>query len=98
MKTDVILVSNDGNQMEAALNQTGKVAAYKKLSSRNELQLRLLAEEMMGMMRSITGKADGRFWIEDRDDVYQLHLQVETRLNAEKRGQLLSASSSGKND
>ena len=68
MKTDVILVSNDGNQMEAALNQTGKVAAYKKLSSRNELQLRLLAEEMMGMMRSITGKADGRFWIEDRDD------------------------------
>ena len=53
---------------------------------------------MMGMMRSITGKADGRFWIEDRDDVYQLHLQVETRLNAEKRGQLLSASSSGKNE
>ena len=48
MKTDVILVSNDGNQMEAALNQTGKVAAYKKLSSRNELQLRLLAEEMLG--------------------------------------------------
>ena len=43
MKTDVILVSNDGNQMEAALNQTGKVAAYKKLSSRKELQLRLLA-------------------------------------------------------
>ena len=98
MKTDVILVSNDGNQMEAALNQTGKVAAYKKLSSRNELQLRLLAEEMMGMMRSITGEKEGQFWIEDRDDVYQLHLQVETRLNAEKRGQLLSASSSGKNE
>ena len=98
MKTDIILVSNDGNQMEAALNQTGKVAAYKKLSPRSELQLRLLAEEMMGMMRSITGKADGRFWIEDSDNVYQLHLQVETRLDPEKRGQLLSASSSGKNE
>lgn len=98
MKTDIITVSNDGNQIKMALEQTEKVAIYKELSQKNTLQLRLLAEEMMGMMRSITGEPEGKFWIEDDDNLYQLHLQVETRMSMEKRDQLLSASSSGKNE
>ena len=49
--------------MEAALNQAEKVAAYKSLSPKNTLHLRLLTEEMMGMMRSITGETQGKFWI-----------------------------------
>ena len=53
---------------------------------------------MMGMMRSITGETDGKFWIEDADGVYQLHLQVVTRMDSQKRNQLLAASSTGKND
>ena len=59
MKTDVMIVSNSGARMEEALNQVGKVAAYKGLSAKNALHLRLLAEEMLGMMRSIAGEADG---------------------------------------
>ena len=98
MKTDVITVSSKGNRMESALLQTEKVAAYKGLSQKNALHLRLLTEEMMGMMRSITGETEGDFWIEDQDGVYQLHLQVTTRMDSEKRGQLLAASSSGKNE
>ena len=84
--------------MEAALNQAEKVAAYKSLSPKNTLHLRLLTEEMMGMMRSITGETQGKFWIEDEDGVYELHLQVSTRMNSEKREQLLAASSTGKNE
>ena len=98
MKTDVITVSSKGSQMETALLQAEKVAAYKGLSPKNALHLRLLTEEMMGMMRSITGETKGDFWIEDRDDVYQLHLQVTTRMDSGKRDQLLAASSSGKNE
>ena len=98
MRTDVIVVSCKGNRMETALEQVEKVAAYKGLSGKNALHLRLLTEEMMGMMRSITGKTDGEFWIEDQDGEYQLHLRVNTRLTSEKREQLLSASSSGKNE
>lgn len=98
MKTDVITVSSKGNQMEAALAQTEKVAAYKGLTGRNAMHLRLLTEEMMGMMRSITGETEGKFWIEDEENVYQLHLQMMTRMNSEKRDQLLSASSAGKNE
>ena len=98
MKTDVMIVSNSGARMEEALDQVGKVAAYKGLSSKNALHLRLLAEEMMGMMRSIAGEADGEFWIEDSDDVYELHLKVRTLIDEEQRRKLIEASTEGKNE
>ena len=98
MKTDVITVSSKGKRMESALAQVDKLAAYKGLSPKDVLHLRLLTEEMMGMMRSITGETNGEFWIEDEDGVYQLHLRVATRLSADEREQLLAASSTGKNE
>ena len=98
MKTDVIAVSSRGSQIETALSQVDKVMAYKGLTGKNALHLRLLTEEMMGMMRSITGETEGKFWIEDEENVYQLHLQVVTRMDSGKRGQLLSAASTGKNE
>ena len=98
MKTDVIVVSSKGRQIETALQEAEKVSEYKKLSPKSALHLRLLVEEMMGMMRSITGEATGEFWIEDEKQVYQLHLRVETRMNMEKRENLLAASTSGKNE
>ena len=98
MKTDVIVVSSKGNRMNTALEQIDKVAAYKGLSGKNALHLRLLTEEMMGLMRSITGETEGCFWIEDQDNVYELHLQTTTRMTSLKREKLLSAATSGKNE
>ncbi|MBR5110988.1 MAG: hypothetical protein IK099_12445 [Clostridia bacterium] len=98
MKTDVIMISSQGSQMEAALDQAEKVAVYKGLSMKNALHLRLLTEEMMGMMRSITGKTDGQFWIEDKQDTYELHLKVTANVSADMQKQLLAASHSGKNE
>ena len=98
MKTDVIKVSSRGSRIETALNQAQLVADYKKLSPKNALHLRLLAEETLCMMRSITGETEGEFWIEDEDGVYQLHLRVRTPMDSVKREQLLAVSSSGKNE
>jgi len=98
VKTDVITVSSKGRRMEEALQQVEKTAAYKGLSPKNTLHLRLLTEEMMSMMRSITGEPEGEFWIEDSDGVYELHLRVATRMSIEKREQLLAVSATGKNE
>ena len=98
MKTDKITISSSGAGMNAALEQADKVAAYKGLPLRDALHLRLLTEEMMGLMRSITGERQGTFWIEDQDNEYQLHLQVRTLLTCEEREQLLAVSTSGKNE
>jgi len=98
MKTDIIRVSSRGSRIETALQQADFVAGYKHLSPKSALHLRLLTEEMMGMIRSITGETEGEFWIEDQDDEFQLHLRVDTTMDSEKRERLLSASTSGKNE
>ena len=72
--------------METALLQAEKVAAYKGLSYKNSLRLRLLTEEMMGLMRSVTGETKGLFWIEDEEGVYKLHLQVTETLCSRQFG------------
>lgn len=98
MKTDVMAISSDGSNMEAVLERVDALATYKGLSPENAMHLHLLAEETMAMMRAITGEVDGEFWIEDRDNVYELHLKVDTLTDAHRREQLLSASSTGKNE
>ena len=98
MKTDIIAVANDGNNMEEVLAQVDAVAAYKGLSPKDSLLLRLLAEETMALVRAITGEIHGEFWIEDQDGVYELHLNAAALTDARKREQLLSASSTGKNE
>ena len=98
MKSDVIAVSSGGEGMEEALRQTEDVALYKKLDKKNALHLRLLGEEMMGMLRSLTGETEASFWIEDnKQGVFELHLKTVTVMDAEKRGELLRVSTSGKN-
>ena len=98
MKTDIINVSSRGSRIETALQQADFVAQYKNLSPKSALHLRLLTEEMMGMVRSITGETEGEFWIEDQNDEYQLHFRVYTTMDSEKRERLLAASTSGKNE
>ena len=98
MKTDILMISSDGTNMDSALAQVDKVAAYKGLSSKNALYLRLLVEETMAMMRAITGSVNGEFWMEDEDQLYTLHLKVSTLMDENAREQLLAASTSGKNE
>ena len=97
MKSDVIRVTNTGDGIAQAIEQTELVANYKSLSKKDSIHLLLLTEEMMGMMKALTGEQDADFWIDDEDDTFRLHLRVETAMNAEKRQNLLSSSTSGEN-
>ena len=84
--------------MEAALGQAERAAAYKGLAGKDAIALRLLTEEMLGMMRALTGETEGLFWIEDEDGEYRLHLQTKARLTGEERERLLAVSTTGKNE
>ena len=97
MKSDVIKVSNKGAGLDVALRQTELVCSFKGLGKKESLHMRLLTEEMMGMMNAITGEHEALFWIEDNDRNFELHLKAETIMNSEMRKRLLSASTSGKN-
>lgn len=98
MKTDVITITNAPDQIKKALILAEKTAAYKELSHKDSLTLRLLTEEMMSMVRAITGNMEGKFWIEDEDNCFQLVLEAQRDLSPDQRKQFVAASSSGKNE
>ena len=97
MRSDDIIVGSDGSGLQEALDQAESVAVFKGLSEKDSLHLRLLTEEMMGMLRALTGETAAVFWIEDRQKDFRLHLRTETVMNPVKREALLSASTSGRN-
>ena len=97
MKTDVITISPAGEGMEEALRQTEKAAAYADLGPKESLRLRLLGEEMMGMLRTIVGEERSRFWVEAEEKAFSLHLSANVRMNTDMREELLKSSTSGRN-
>ena len=97
MKTDVIEISPTGEGMAEALRQTEKAAAFQNLNPKQGLRLRLLAEEMMGMLRTIVGEGKSSFWVEAEENTFSLHLLAGVRMNADLRDDLLKTATSGKN-
>ncbi len=97
MKSDVIQIKSDGTGLREALAQAEAVAAYRKLSGKEAVHLRLLTEELAGMVRAMTGNLDASFWIEDEDGAFKLHLKTKALLTGGMREQLMGVSTSGKN-
>ena len=98
MKTKEIIVTNEGKGMEEALAGTEQLGIEKGLSSKEKLHLRLLAEELFGMIRSITSAMEAKYYIEYENKSFRIYLETEVEeLTREMRKELLSVSSSGAN-
>jgi hypothetical protein len=97
MKTDQIVVTSKGCGMDEALSLTEKLGQDAGLENKPVLHLRLLTEELFGMLRSLAGEVEAVYWIEAEGKSFDIHLKSEIKMTEEIREQLLSASSSGKN-
>ena len=97
MKSDIVHVSNKGDGFEEALRQTEAAAVYRSLPKKDAIHLRLLTEEMMGLLKALIGERRAEFWIESEGNAFRLHLTTKTEMNSEMRKGLLSVSSSGEN-
>ncbi|MBQ1893225.1 MAG: hypothetical protein II155_03885 [Clostridia bacterium] len=98
MRTDVITIFGTGDGISEALAETEKAAVYCGLEPKQALRLRLLAEEMTGMLRTIVTGGDYRYWIESKGKMFSLHLATDVRVGKEAYNELVKSSSSGKND
>ena len=98
MKSDVILIDNLGNGFGDAVKETKKAAEFRGLSHKDALQLQLMAEEMLSMARSVTGEMQASFWLESQEKAFDLHMTTKTVMDQEKRYQLISSSTSRKNE
>ncbi len=98
MKSDVIRIDNQGGGFREAVDQTRRTAEYCRLSEKNSLHLQLLTEEMLSLVRSVTGEVKASFWIEGDSSQLDLHVSTETVMDKAKRQMLISAASNRKNE
>ena len=98
MKSDVITIDSRGNGFGEAIAQTGKTAKFVGLDQAESLDLQLLTEEMLSLVRSVTGEVEASFWIESKGKAFQLHMTTKTVMDKEKRFQLIESSTSHRNE
>lgn len=98
MKTDIYAISNDKATIKLIFEEVEKSAKYNGLEKKNYLQLRLLTEELLGMLSELLNVGTGEFWIENNGNNFELHATIKTKkLSAFDRENILSVSKSGKN-
>lgn len=97
MKTDIVNIANNGKGLHEAVEQAATAGNYHGLGKKEALRLRLLAEEMLGMFREITGEIEGKIWLESEGKQFELHLLAHPYVTGPMRDELLAVSSTGKN-
>jgi hypothetical protein len=98
MKSNVCKIENGSQDLEAILQESEKIAIYNGLNNHQMLQLRLLCEEMDGMLPKIIDDFNGDFWIEYEDGVCKLNASIELKdFSVKKKKELIAVASNRKN-
>ena len=98
MKSNICKLNEDLTCLEAVLNEVEKVTTYNGLEDKKALRLRLLAEELCGMLPGLIENFSGEFWAENDGGNYELHVELKADdMNIDLRDELISVSKSGKN-
>jgi hypothetical protein len=98
MKSDACVVKRGGLGLEKILTEVEKVTAYNGLQKKEALRLRLLAEELVGMLPELVKNFEGCFWLQNDEKKYELHVELSVGgLSKEKKDQLIAVSASKKN-
>lgn len=98
MKSDICKLDGDKADLSAIFVQVEKTAAYEELDKKSALQLRLLAEELVGMLPELLDCVSGEFWIECEDKKFELHASLRAASNdLDFNEKVMALSTSGKN-
>ena len=97
MISDKFMVNSEPERMAQARYATENFAWKAKLDKRNTLRLTLLVEETLGMVKNLVDEFYGQMWFESNENACELHLQATADMNNDRKQELLSVSSSGRN-
>ena len=92
-----ITSAKSGSEYEHALTVAEQTASFMKISARDRLRLRLLAEEMLSMLQAVTGDFTAEFWVEAEEKSCAIYLDAKSQLDYAQTRELVSVSTSGKN-
>ena len=98
MRSNICTFKRNATNLANILEETTKIAQYNNLGKKESLRLRLLAEEMVGLLTDLVKKFDGEFFIENEGNKYQLHSVINIpAITSELRKELIEFSSSKSN-
>ena len=98
MRSNVCKIEKGTKDLDAILAESERVAAYNGLNHKQTLQLRLLCEEIDGMLPNIIEDFDGELWIDFEDSVCKVNVSVRIpELNADKKDALIDIAGNKKN-
>jgi hypothetical protein len=91
------MLNSDAGRMAATRYSTENFARDLNLDRHDTLRLELLTEEMLGMVKAMVDEFYGQLWFEAEGKRCEIHLQATADMNADRREELLSVSSTGRN-
>ena len=98
MKSNVCKIENGTKDLAAILKESEKVAVYNELTHKQTLQLRLICEEIDGMLPNIIENFDGDFWIDFEDGVCKVNVSISfENFTPEKKEELVRVAKNKKN-
>ena len=99
MKSDIIKINRNEDDLKQILAETQKTAEYANLTSKQSIKMRLIAEEFVGMMKELSQDFEGEFWIEHENlsfsFVSQIHINEVMDMQTKRR--FIDVSSDKKN-
>ncbi len=98
MTTAQITVNAEGTGAREVLALTEQAGFSAGLDKKSALRLRLLAEELLGLFRSIAGEVASVYRLERDGRSFVLHMTAKPPVTEKMKEQFLAASSTGKND
>ena len=98
MKSNVCKIENGTKDLDAILRESEKVAVYNDLTHKQTLQLRLICEEIDGMLPNIIDNFNGDLWFEFENGVCRVNISLAfEEFTAEKKQELVAISKNKKN-
>lgn len=98
MKSNVCKIEKGTRDLDAILKESERVAEYNGLSHKQSLQVRLICEEIDGMLPNIIDDFDGELWIDFEDGVCKVNVSIRIpEFNTEKKEELIGIAKNKKN-
>ncbi len=98
MRSDIIYVTQKTKRLPVALETADAFARKMGMNRKQTVRLRLLTEETIGMLREMAGDYRAELWFEGENKLCELHLMIDTQMDADKKADLLSVSTTGNNE